>query len=869
MTRLKSQHHVIILNATKHKIATMGNSKEPPITSSGSDKLTEDSVYDFYSRILTSIWASFPILFARIGHDVKAFLIAGWTTTVHFLLPWTKEDWSAPSLVTLWEQALESSSNTTMAEFMHRHKDDMKELMESLRHPSPQSWLSWFSTSWPMMDWKFGALLWKYFGGLLVAIMIASIVPGRLHAISGRILRWPVLGMVYFMIYVELAFYIGIRLFIKIIEFLIATPKHRKLRRQMAQAQSYEEWYELAKALDISQGRDKWQRSIDDDTSYRYNWSFIEELMNDMRTARANRDSLFALAVLQQCTRQNVGGVMSEEIFSYTNTGEPKYIVQEFVQEVVITLKWVTAETVRTSGPAIVYDLPWSAETAAEEKEAYENRLKRKVMQEKSKMWTMLSFANLHKARHGKKAKAKSPAVPRVPDSSALPKVESTGAMSNGTNAKSPAVPRVPDSIALPKVQSTGAMSNGTNPVSDESDHRFAVPSVDSNPLMPAFHRENVVTFLKRARSAYGRSALCLSGGAMMGNYHFGTIKALLETDAMPNIVSGTSAGSVVGTLLCTRTPEEIDRDMRPEVLCDHVKCFSRPWPERIKSLYKYGHLFDFDEWYEMIQWMTCGETTFEEAYKKTGRSDTLCNLDTCGLSLCRVPHCWLCFCSTGRTFCITLSATTKKAPPVLLNHISAPNVVIASAICASAAVPGLIPAVRLKVKDANGIVRDQGRNKDELYWDGSIEQVGHLSVTVSGRLLLRFESHCVMLVLSQDIPTSGLAEMLNCQFIVAAQCNPHIVPFFYNSKGEVGRPSRWSSGGVREHSWRGGFLLSALELYLKSDIRAKFRFLDEVEAAIGFTSTLTTQTYGGSTTIVPQVSLLDYFKVRIRWMQV
>lgn len=99
-------------------------------------------------------------------------------------------------------------------------------------------------------------------------------------------------------------------------------------------------------------------------------------------------------------------------------------------------------------------------------------------------------------------------------------------------------------------------------------------------------------------------------------------------------------------------------------------------------------------------------------------------------------------------------------------------------------------------------------------------------------------------------------------QFIVACQCNPHIVPFFYNSKGEVGRPSRWSSGGVREHSWRGGFLLSSLELYLKTDVRAKFRFLDEVEAALGFTSTMTTQTYGGTTTIVPQVSFLDYFKV-------
>lgn len=65
------------------------------------------------------------------------------------------------------------------------------------------------------------------------------------------------------------------------------------------------------------------------------------------------------------------------------------------------------------------------------------------------------------------------------------------------------------------------------------------------------------------------------------------------------------------------------------------------------------------------------------------------------------------------------------------------------------------------------------------------------------------------------QIPTSGLAEMLNVQFFIACQVNPHVVPFFYNSKGKVGRPSRWSSG-AQEHSWRGGFLLAALEMYLK-----------------------------------------------------
>lgn len=111
----------------------------------------------------------------------------------------------------------------------------------------------------------------------------------------------------------------------------------------------------------------------------------------------------------------------------------------------------------------------------------------------------------------------------------------------------------------------------------------------------------------------------------------------------------------------------------------------------------------------------------------------------------------------------------------------------IASAVLASAAVPGFVAPVRLQYKDANGIIQEYGEN-DQTYYDGSIRQ---------------------------DIPISGLAEMLNCQFFIAAQCNPHIVPFFYNPKGGVGRPSRWSSGN-QEHSWRGGFLLAALEMYLK-----------------------------------------------------
>ena len=112
------------------------------------------------------------------------------------------------------------------------------------------------------------------------------------------------------------------------------------------------------------------------------------------------------------------------------------------------------------------------------------------------------------------------------------------------------------------------------------------------------------------------------------------------------------------------------------------------------------------------------GDLTFEEAYRKT-----------------------------GRLLCITVSATTKKAPPVLLNHLSAPNVTIASAVVASAAVPGFIEPMKLKYKLSNGTVCENHR--DQTYFDGSVDS---------------------------DIPVNGLAEMLNCQFFVAGKSEESLI---------------------------------------------------------------------------------------------
>ena len=108
----------------------------------------------------------------------------------------------------------------------------------------------------------------------------------------------------------------------------------------------------------------------------------------------------------------------------------------------------------------------------------------------------------------------------------------------------------------------------------------------------------------------------------------------------------------------------------------------------------------------------------------------------------------------TGRILCIALAATAKKTPPILINYISAPNVTIASAVVASAAVPGFVSPQHLQIKDpVDGTVRSAG---PETYYDGSIRH---------------------------DIPTAGLSEMLNCHFLLPPMQSPHRAILFQSKR--------------------------------------------------------------------------------------
>jgi len=327
---------------------------------------------------------------------------------------------------------------------------------------------------------------------------------------------------------------------------------------------------------------------------------------------------------------------------------------------------------------------------------------------------------------------------------------------------------------------------------------------------------ESVLQSLKAMKSHYGATALCLSGGAGMGHYHWGVVKALLSSGYLPKIISGTSSGAIVAAVVCTRSDEELRSTLQAEVLLTRMNCFDVPWIDRIKRYIKCRAMLDPDVLLEKLQWFAGADgvdkvgLTFKEAYEKT-----------------------------GRILNITATNARKHSPPLCLNYLSTPNVTIASAVLASAAVPGLIHPVDLieKIMNRNGEISYRPLHGERLQFrDGSFEN---------------------------DIPLNTLSEVFGCSYFLVSQTNPHIIPFFFNARGQGGRPSGWR---LRGGAYRGGFLLAAIELLLKEDMKKNLRvlgMLDLLPAVLEQDwSFLFLQEFQGQITMVPHVRLIDYFRL-------
>jgi predicted acylesterase/phospholipase RssA len=231
------------------------------------------------------------------------------------------------------------------------------------------------------------------------------------------------------------------------------------------------------------------------------------------------------------------------------------------------------------------------------------------------------------------------------------------------------------------------------------------------------------------ARHAYGRTALLLSGGAAMGLNHLGVVKTLLYHDLLPRVVSGTSAGSLVASIVGIFADEDLKAILASDELRNPMtgQPFSfRYFDEGLSMFRRLQRLFRKGAFQDIRMLQDClrknfGDTTFAEAY---GRTRRILNITVC-------------------------PARDSSGPPMLLNYLTTPNVLIWSAASASCALPMVFAAVELVAKDSAG--RLIPYQPDGRRWiDGSI---------------------------TSDIPIARIGELFNVNHFIVSQTNPHVIP--------------------------------------------------------------------------------------------
>ncbi|MHA7855309.1 DUF3336 domain-containing protein [Marinobacter shengliensis] len=231
---------------------------------------------------------------------------------------------------------------------------------------------------------------------------------------------------------------------------------------------------------------------------------------------------------------------------------------------------------------------------------------------------------------------------------------------------------------------------------------------------VPGFPVYDKLQFFRDTLTSYGRPTLLLSGGASLGMFHFGVIKALWEKGLLPQVIAGSSIGAIIAGILGVHTDAEIPEMLVPE---NHNL---NAWKWRgIMSAMRGDGLMDQETLKTCLR-ANIGDYTFEEAYQRTGRSIN-----------------------------ISVSPVQTHQKARLMCGYTSPYIQVWSAALASAAVPGIFPPVTLMKKDLYG---------------NSLPYMPRLKF-VDGSVV-------------SDLPIERLVHLYDVNFTIVSQTNPHVVPF-------------------------------------------------------------------------------------------
>ena len=317
---------------------------------------------------------------------------------------------------------------------------------------------------------------------------------------------------------------------------------------------------------------------------------------------------------------------------------------------------------------------------------------------------------------------------------------------------------------------------------------------------------------LIQTRKNIGRTALVLSGGSTFGIFHIGVLTTLFEANLLPRIISGSSAGSIVASILCCHNNEETFELLSTITtkkfnIFDVVDCDTSQIQGSFKKvLYylghwiKYGTIFDIEGLQDtMIGFL--GDLTFREAYNRT-----------------------------GKILNITVSPASVHEQTRLLNYLTAPNCLIWSAVCASCSVPGIFPSCSVYEKNPNTNEIHEWNNDESMkYVDGSVDN---------------------------DLPITRLLEMFNVDHIIAVQVNPHVVPILRVSVSNI--------GGQVENDliYKMKHLLNNVYDFVSCEAIHYLQLLNELDVYKNLSNkmiSILSQNYSGDITIIPEYKMSDF----------
>lgn len=236
---------------------------------------------------------------------------------------------------------------------------------------------------------------------------------------------------------------------------------------------------------------------------------------------------------------------------------------------------------------------------------------------------------------------------------------------------------------------------------------------------------EEKIDFFRRASHCFGRTALMLSGGGILGNYHMGVVKALIEQDLLPTVISGSSAGSIVAAVIGTNSDAQLKRLVAEPALELEARREAN-WFDQ--ALWGRHPQLDIHEVEEMIARLI-PDLTFQEAFEKTGRHIN-----------------------------VSIAPAEMHQTSRLLNAITSPNVYVRKAVLASSAVPGVFPPVMLEAKSVGG--ERQPYLPTRKWVDGSVHD---------------------------DLPAKRLTRLYGVNHFVVSMVNPLVVPWIRDPKTESG----------------------------------------------------------------------------------